>query len=101
MLFLMATSSISKGIFATEETQQTTYFLNLACIVQILIVVPLVVHCLQRYAVVRLFVLFAVILFSLLCYQFTLSTTGLLCAAIAYLILWYVYASTLRRHRQL
>lgn len=101
MLLLMATGCIPKGFFATEETQQIEYYLNIACIVQTLVAVPFVVHRLQRYAVVRLVILFAVIIFALLCYQFTLSTTGLFCAAIAYLTLWYVYVTTVRRHRQL
>ena len=101
MLLLMATGCIPKGIFATEETRQIEYFLNIACIVQTLVAVPLVVHRLQPHPLVRLYVLFAVINFALLCYQFTLTSTGLFCAAIAYLTLWYVYATIVRRHRQL
>ncbi|MCR4613008.1 MAG: hypothetical protein K5778_03295 [Bacteroidaceae bacterium] len=101
MLVLIGTGVVPKGIFATPETEQTEYLLNIICIIQTLVAVPLVVHRLQKHATLRLLVILGVILYALLCYQFTLSTTGLLCAAIAYLTLWYVYATTLRRHRQL
>lgn len=101
MLVLVGTGVIPKGIFSTPETEQIEYMLNIICIIQTLVAVPLVVHRLQKHATLRLLVILGVILYALLCYQFTLSTTGLLCAAIAYLTLWYVYATTLRRHRQL
>lgn len=98
---LMSTGTIPKGIFAEAEAQTTAFMLNLLCIVQTLAVVPLVVHRLRRHSLLRLSLPLGVILYALLCYQFTLSTTGLLSAAIAYLTLWYIYATTLRHHRQL
>lgn len=101
MLVFMGTNIIPKGIFATPETEQSEYLLNIVCIVQALAAVPLVIHRLQKHPQVRILVLLGVILYALLCYQFTLRSTGLLCAAISYLTLWYVYATALRRHRQL
>ena len=95
------TGCIPNGVFEEPDAQPIEYALTMAAVVQVLVCVPLAVVWGKKHSLLPLGLLTGVVDYSLLCYYLTLSSTGLLCAAIAYLTLCYAYATTLRHHRQL
>ncbi len=100
MFFFGEKDVIPNGVFAPVEMQQVEYVLSLVCIAMTVASV-LAAYYLSRRPVLCMLLVTLVIIIDIAIYYLTLRSTGLLCAAIAYLSLWYCYATTQRHHRQL
>ena len=111
IFILGQTECLPRGIFACPEQLQAEYIISLVTIILTVSVVlavwyqsPTVSQSRQRRLSGLVWVVPAVtlvIIIDIASYYLTLRTTGLLCAAVAYLMLWYSYATTQRHHRQL
>lgn len=85
---------------SASEAQRIEYVLNLVCVIQTM-AVAVAAYYLPSRPVLRMVLLGLVICVDIACFYLIGSSTGLLCAAIAYLILLYCHATTLGHHRKL
>ena len=100
LLALGKMNYIPNGVFATPDMLQVEYVVSIVCIAQTVAAV-LAAYYMPRRPVLRMLLVSLVVLLDIAFYYLTLRTSNLLCAAIAYLSLWYCYATTQRHHRQL
>lgn len=83
---------IANGLLADEAGRGAAFYLNMAVILLTIISVPLAYHFRQRGSklLVPLILLSVTALVGIVAYYLTWSNTGLLCAAIVLIMLFYV-----------